>query len=194
MAAATSSTLRLATWNLRWFPDGKPNNQSHDTADPTDLEWLACTIIWMQLDILAVQESLATPEARNAWDIVIRLLQERADDQWHWTPQPCGRPDDHHIGFLWNADKVTLSRLDSLWQFNAKAHSAKNPCKGGLRPGHYAWVQSQEKNGINFHLIALHLKSGPTVFAVGERHWSLNRIDQAIAPFLDNGSGCRHSW
>ena len=186
MAAATLSNLRLATWNLRWFPEGKPDNQSHDTADPTDLEWVACTIIWMQLDILAVQESLATPEARNAWDIVIRLLQERADAQWHWTPQPCGRPDDHHIGFLWNAGKVMLSRLDSLWQFNAKAHSSKNPCKGGLRPGHYAWVQSREKNGMNFHLIALHLKSGPTVFAVEERHWSLNRIDQAIAPLLKN--------
>ena len=52
-------------------------------------------------------------------------------DQWYWTPQPCGRPDDHHIGFLWNAEKVTLSRLDSLWQFNAKAHSSKKSLQRG---------------------------------------------------------------
>ena len=185
MVATTSSVLRLATWNLRWFPDGKPDKQSEDFAAPTDLEWLVCTIIWMQVDILAVQESLATPIARNAWDIVIRMLKEKAGDQWHWTPQPCGRADDHHIGFLWNAAHVELSHVDSLWQFNAKAHSSQNPCKGGLRPGHYAWVQSRETNGIDFHLIALHLKSGPTVFAVEDRHWALNRIDQAIAPFLE---------
>jgi endonuclease/exonuclease/phosphatase family metal-dependent hydrolase len=71
-----------------------------------------------------------------------------------------------------------------LWQFNAKAQSAANACTFGLRPGQYAWVQARDPKGVDFHLIGLHLKSGPTVFALEERHKALNRIEQAIAPLL----------
>jgi predicted extracellular nuclease len=46
-------------------------------------------------------------------------------------------------------------------------------------------VQSRTADGVDFHLVALHLKSGPTVFDVEERHKALNRIDQAMAPFLE---------
>ena len=185
MVPVTSSTLRMGTWNLRWFPSGKPDSPSKDDTPPTDLEWLVCTIIWMRVDILAVQESLATPEAQQAWNTVIRLLQKESGDPWRWMPQACGRPDDHHIGYLWNAGRVTLSRLHSLWQFNVKAKSARDPCKGGLRPGHYAWVQSRDKEGVDFHVIALHLKSGPTVSAVEDRHRALNRLDEAATRLLE---------
>jgi len=184
MAPASSSTLHVATWNLRWFPQGRPDDQPKGVDEPTDLDWLACVILWMQPDILAVQESLATPNARKAWKTVIDRLQQQTDDPWRWSPQRCGRSDGHHIGFLWNAGQVTLSHFDSLWQFNAKATSRHSPCAGGLRPGQYAWVQSRKKNGVDFHLIALHLKSGPTVAAVEQRHHALNRLDQTIAPLL----------
>ena len=185
MATSSPSTLRLATWNLRWFPNGQSEKQSNGSTGPTDLQWLTCTITWMQIDILSVQESLATPRANKAWGDVLQSLQKRTGSTWRWTRQKCGHPDEHHIGLLWNADRVTLSRIDSLWQFNAKAKSGENPCANGLRPGHYAWVQSHAKDGVDFHLIGLHLKSGPTVFAVEERHKALNRLDQVVAPLLD---------
>ncbi|MCA9421096.1 MAG: endonuclease/exonuclease/phosphatase family protein, partial [Nitrospira sp.] len=184
MAAESSSKIRLATWNIRWFPIGKPSDQSENHADPTDIEWLICAIRWMQIDILAVQESLATPEATKAWDLIINSLNQRTGDTWRWYRQPCGRPDDHHVGLLWNDTRVSLSQFESLWQFNAKAKSANNACTFGLRPGQYAWVQARKPKGVDFHLIGLHLKSGPTVFAVEDRHNALNQIDQAIAPLL----------
>lgn len=184
MASESSAKIRLATWNIRWFPIGKPSDQSEDVADPTDIAWLICAIRWMQLDILAVQESLATPEAAKAWDRIIASLNQQTGATWRWHRQSCGRPDDHHIGLLWNDTRVSLSEFDSLWQFNAKAQSATNACTFGLRPGQYAWVQARELQGVDFHLIGLHLKSGPTVFAVEDRHNALNRIDQAIAPLL----------
>jgi endonuclease/exonuclease/phosphatase family metal-dependent hydrolase len=53
-----------------------------------------------------------------------------------------------------------------------------------LRPGQYAFVQSRQKDGADFHLIAVHLKSGPTVFAVEQRQKAFNRIDIAVAPLL----------
>ena len=184
MAPATASTLRLGTWNLRWFPIGKPEAKPGDDTHHTDLEWLACTMIWMKVDIWAIQESLDTPQARNAWTKVTKLLREKSGDTWRWAPQPCGQPDNHHIGYLWNAARVTLSQVDSLWQFNVEAESSQNPCNGGLRPGHYAWVQSRKNGGVDFHLIALHLKSGPTVFAVEKRHRALNRLDKVILPLM----------
>jgi len=184
MVPASTSTLRLATWNIRWFPDGFPQGERSDVAEKTDLAWLVCTIVWMQVDILAVQESLATPEANQAWNTIIQSLEEKTGHSWGWTPQPCGQPDDHHLGFLWNTDRVSLSGFDTLWQFNVKAKRPNEPCAGGLRPGFYARVSSREPQGADFHLIALHLKSGPTVFAVENRHQALNRIDKSVAPLL----------
>jgi endonuclease/exonuclease/phosphatase family metal-dependent hydrolase len=184
MAPESSSKLRLATWNVRWFPVGKSADQPENFAEPTDLDWLTCTIRWMQIDILAIQESLATPEATTAWNTIIASLKTQTGATWQWYRQPCGRPDDHHVGLLWNDTRVSLSQFESLWQFNAKAQSAANACTFGLRPGQYAWVQARDPKGVDFHLIALHLKSGPTVFALEERHKALNRIEQAIAPLL----------
>jgi len=45
-------------------------------------------------------------------------------------------------------------------------------------------VKSQDPHGVDFHLIAVHLKSGPTVFAVEERHKALNQIDHVVKPLL----------
>jgi len=206
MAELSSTTLRVATWNLRWFPVGTAPDHPQGSAEPTDLDWLICTIRWMQVDILAIQESLATPEATQAWNILRNQLSTQTGETWRWHRQRCGRPDNHHIGFLWNHSRVALSKFDSLWQLNAKASSTRNPCASGLRPGHYAFVQARTKDGADFHLIAVHLKSGPTVFAVEERQKALNRIDKAVAPLLKQdrdvvilgdfntmGAGDRHS-
>ncbi|MDE0144554.1 MAG: endonuclease/exonuclease/phosphatase family protein [Nitrospira sp.] len=206
MAVPNPDVLRVGTWNIRWFPHGSPPDRPDRSIPPTDLEWLTCTIVWMQTDILVVQESLTTTEARSAWDRILTTLDRRTGASWQWSVQPCGRLDSHHVGILWNANRVTLSAIQSLWRLNSKATSAQNPCKGGLRPGHYARVRSKRQPGADFHVIGLHLKSGPTVAAVEARHAALNRIDTAVARFLEEdrdvmilgdfntmGAGDRHS-
>ncbi len=184
MVEASSEKLRVATWNLRWFPVGTSPDRPDGSAEPTDIEWLICVIRWMQVDILAIQESLGTSEATQAWKTLTSQLSQKTGQIWRWYRQPCGRPDDHHIGLLWNDTRVSLSDFDSLWQFNAKAQSPQNPCAFGLRPGQYAYAQSREVEGVDFHLIALHLKSGPTVFAVEKRQKALNRIDETMATYV----------
>lgn len=206
MAVPVPDTLRVGTWNIRWFPHGSPPDQPEPAAAPTDLEWLACTLVWMQTDILVVQESLTTANARAAWDRMLTALEQQTGYTWQWSVQECGKPDGHHVGVLWNSSRLTLSAFQSLWSLNGRATSSRNPCEGGLRPGHYAHVQSKRQPGADFHLIGLHLKSGPTVFAVEARHAALNRIDAAVAPFLEMdkdviilgdlntmGAGDRHS-
>ena len=186
MVQPSAANVRLASWNLRWFPVGSPPDQSQASAEPTDLDWLVCTIRWMQVDILAFQESLATSKATQAWKTLTRKLSQQTGNTWRWKRQSCGRPDNHHVGLLWNDSRVALSKFGSLWQFNAKATSNQDPCKSGLRPGQYAFVQSRKDDGVDFHLIAVHLKSGPTVFAVEQRQKALNRIDTAVAPLLNH--------
>ncbi len=206
MAVPASDTLRIGTWNIRWFPHGSPPDRPDHSIAPTDLGWLTCTLVWMQTDILVVQESLATTKARASWDRVLTALEHRTGDSWQWAVQQCGTPEGHHVGVLWNASRVTLSAMQSLWHLNSKATSAQNPCEGGLRPGHYARIRSKHQPGADFHVIGLHLKSGPTVSAVEQRHAALNRIDTAVARFLEEdrdviilgdlntmGAGDRHS-
>ena len=185
MAVTASDTLRVGTWNIRWFPHGSPPDQPGPSIVPTDLGWLTCTLLWMQTDMLVVQESLTTTRGQAAWDRVLTALEQQTGDSWQWSVQSCGRSKGHHVGVLWNASRVTLSAVQSLWRLNGKAKSAQNPCEGGRRPGHYARVQSTHQAGVDFHVIGLHLKSGPTVAAVGERHAALNRIDTAVARFLE---------
>ena len=144
MSEATSATLRIATWNIRWFPIGHPKDQPNTSATPTDIDWLVCTLVWMQLDVLTVQETLSTSLADTAWNTVTQLLAQQTGAKWKWYRQPCGRPNDHHIGLLWNDSHVELSQFESLWQFNSKANSARKACTFGLRPGQYVRVTLQD--------------------------------------------------
>lgn len=65
MAPAQDGALRIAAWNIRWFPDGDLNNT--DPAKRTDLPWLACAIAWMNVDILALEEIRTSSAAQEAW-------------------------------------------------------------------------------------------------------------------------------
>ncbi len=206
MASLVQDRLRVGTWNIRWFPDGSPTDRPDHSIGPTDVRWLTCALVWMEMDILVVQESLTTTQAQAAWNRIVTALERQTGASWQWSVQQCGKPDGLHVGILWNASRVTLSAIQSLWPLNSTATSSHNPCEGGLRPGHYARVQATHQQGADFHMIGLHLKSGPTVSAVEARHAALNRIDAAVARFLEDdrdvlllgdlntmGAGDRHS-
>ncbi len=182
MAVPSSTTLRVGTWNIRWFPYGDAPNRSGQSDGATDLPWLICTLAWLNVDVLAVQENLDTP--KTTWQTVLESLADTTGDTWQWTPQPCGKSESQKLGFLWNSNRVAVTQVKSLWQFNVRARSDRSPCEGRLRPGHYGYVQSRHESGADFHLIALHLKSGPTVSAVEARQRALNRIDQTVRQFL----------
>ena len=80
MAVPTPDTLRIGTWNIRWFPHGSPPDRPEQSIVPTDLGWLTCTLVWMQTDILLIQESLTTTKALAAWDRVLTALEQRTGD------------------------------------------------------------------------------------------------------------------
>ena len=78
MAIATDDKLQVATWNIRRFPNSD-----------TDKSWLACSIVWMNIDVLAVQESLSE-KSKAGWKVVRDLLEDMTGVSWEWVSQGCG--------------------------------------------------------------------------------------------------------
>ena len=56
-------SIRLGTWNLRWFPRGcSPEEACPELA--TDVAWMACVVAWLDVDLLAIQEVLESSGIR----------------------------------------------------------------------------------------------------------------------------------
>jgi hypothetical protein len=70
MTGTRPNAVRVATWNIRWFPDGDLQ-PSPTSPPPTDLRWLACTLAWMNVDLVALHEIRTTPQAIAAWESVM---------------------------------------------------------------------------------------------------------------------------
>lgn len=172
----SDSLLRVGSWNVRWFPE--------KGEDKTDLDWLACTISWLNIDLLAVQEFTDTEEAKNGIKAVIEKLNAKTGGDWACDLHECGTETAQHVGFLWNKKRLTLSGQKDMWQFNARATAETNPCYKNLRPGRYCYVKSKE-GGVDFHMITVHLKMGAKARAQGERFKVFNQLGEAVQPLLE---------
>jgi endonuclease/exonuclease/phosphatase family metal-dependent hydrolase len=175
-------TIRLVTWNIRWFPVGTLSGNDH--AKYTDRAWLSCVLAWLNADIIAVEEVLDYPGARSAMKHVLDGLHDLSGGNWKIDLQHCGLAHSQHVGIIYNADKVTLSGEKDLWQFNGKADSASDsPCKGSLRPGRYAYVKSRTPGGFDFNLIVVHADSGRQQRDLADRNRALDRLNK-VSKFL----------
>ncbi|CAO3358114.1 endonuclease/exonuclease/phosphatase family protein [Azospirillum melinis] len=184
MANARGDVLRIATWNIRWFPDGDLNGTPESR---TDLPWLTCALAWMNADVVALQEIRTTPEAAQAWKAVTGGLSALTGNDWKVGFQECGSPMRQHTGFLWNASRVELSDPRDLWKLNGAAEGPEAPCASGLRPGHYRMVRAKG-GGVDFHIVSVHLDSGTTPRDRTNRDTAIGRIAEALAPVLPDDS------
>lgn len=175
LSRSDADTLRLASWNIRWFPDGQPG--SGDSNLKTDLDWLSCAIAWMDVDALAVQEIKTTAGARDAWDTVTRKLKNYTGDDWEVILNSCGDSNSQHLGFLYNKDKLKVSERKEVWQYNGRAEGASNACQDNLRPGYLAYFESKEDNGFDFYAVSVHSDSGRGNKDLTTRRTAIDRID-----------------
>jgi hypothetical protein len=160
MAPANPALLRIGTWNIRWFPRGCPSNQACPDLT-TDIPWLACTIAWMNVDLLALQEILTTPDAEFSLNALRAELERLTGGSWQVDLHACGSPSTQHVGFLWKGARVALLQLTDVWELNGAATGATaNACAGNLRPGRYAWAKTPI--GVDFHILSVHFDSGTT--------------------------------
>ena len=177
LSRSEDDTLRLASWNIRWFPDGKPG--SGDSDSKTALDWLSCAIVWMDVDALAVQEIKTTTGARDAWDKVTRKLNDYTDDDWEVILNSCGSSTSQHVGFLYNKDKLKASERQEVWQYNGRADDASNACQDNLRPGYLAYFEADD--GFDFYAVSVHSDSGRDSKDLTTRRTAIERIDDVTS-------------
>lgn len=175
--------LRLAAWNVRWFPWGcAPNETCPERA--TDVDWLACTLTWMDADLIALQEITTTEPDDPGQDPILARLMETLDrstgGSWAVDLQDCGERDAQRVGFLWNRDRVELTDFADAWELNGDdLASPSHPCAARLRPGRYAravGLRPDGSPGADFHVVSVHLDSGRGQLDFRRRRRALVRL------------------
>jgi endonuclease/exonuclease/phosphatase family metal-dependent hydrolase len=169
--------VRLATWNLRWFPRGCPPDRECPGQE-TDVEWLACGIAWMQVDVLAVQEVLRSGAGERGLAALTRALEALAGGRWRNDVQACGESGAQAVGFVWNAERVTLEDHADLWELNGDRRARpRDACAARLRPGRYARLRGP--GGLDASLVVVHLDSGRRELDWERRRRALARLGEA---------------
>lgn len=190
-----TGSARIGSWNVRWFPDGKPGKRPAAEGG-VDLEWLACAIAYLNVDALAVQEMKATPHARQALDRVLASLGRHMGGKWQTELDACDNLAGQHVGVLWNTARARAKPGVVLPSLNAHGEA----CKDQLRPGMSVHL---DFGPLDFHLVSVHAKSGTKRRDLELRARALAGLDAArrVLAATDedvivagdfNTMGCRH--
>jgi len=180
MEATDPDRLRIATWNIRYFPYSSLSVPSNPN-ELTNLAWLACALAWVNADIVAIQEIRTTRDAQDALESVLDGLNGLTGEVWDSDLQSCGGGFSQHVGHIWNTARVRLSRTQDLWQLNGRARNESQPCAGNLRPGRYAFAKAE----VDFHIVSVHSDSGREARYRANRQAALERVEEALAPYIE---------
>ena len=175
MVSTDQTKLRVATWNIRWFPDGDMIRSGEKN---TDIDWLACTLTWLNVDIVALQEIRNHKEAESAQALLRDRLKDLTGSDWQINLQECGGASSQHVGFLWNTSRVSLSGFQDIPELNGKYNAGEKACVGQLRPGRYAYAEVPD--GVDFHIVTVHFDSGTKDSDKRNRTMAIDRIDDVV--------------
>jgi endonuclease/exonuclease/phosphatase family metal-dependent hydrolase len=173
-AQRASRGPRIGTWNVRWFPYG--NADPEQTAQRTDLGWLACAIASLDVDLLAVQEFIQDAGGRGALSELIAKLDALTGGRWAADFDDCPGDGFQHVGFLFDGQRVELQSARML----AALNPGRSACDRSLRPGFGAYARFAG-GGPDLYVIALHLDSGTTARDFSNRARSLSALSPALA-------------
>jgi endonuclease/exonuclease/phosphatase family metal-dependent hydrolase len=101
---------------------------------------------------------------------LLHALDVHTGGQWRSEIDDC--PDDarQHVGFIYDAARVTLTKPHMIDALNPY----ESACKGHLRPGYAAYAVF--KTGVRMHVVTVHLDSGTEARDHGNRASSLDRL------------------
>jgi endonuclease/exonuclease/phosphatase family metal-dependent hydrolase len=159
---------RVGAWNLHWFPDGGPGERKREHG--SDLDWLACSIAWLRVDVLAVEEIKAGARPRQALEDLATRVSALTGSRFLTLLDDCPKSSSQKIGMLYDARRVALGKHRTLAELNPHGQ----PCKDQLRPGLAAHFRFP--GGLDLTVVAAHLKSG------GERR-SFELRERSFAAF-----------
>lgn len=164
---------RIGTWNVRWYPDGRPGKKA---AQPgTDIGWMACAIATLDVDVLALQEIKTLPRAERSTAELLTELGRLAGGTWRAAFDDCPQTATQHVGFLWNETRVRMTDLRTVPELNPHGQ----PCKDSLRPGFAGLAHFAD--GTRVHVVSVHFKSGGERRSLDLRNISLEALGRVAA-------------
>jgi endonuclease/exonuclease/phosphatase family metal-dependent hydrolase len=187
------SSPRMATWNVRYFPDGS----EHGVEDQaTDLEWLACAIALLDVDVLAVQEFKADARARASAEELLRRLNELTGRSYRLELARCEPSDVQHPGLLYDERRVSAKHFRDVPELNPDEQ-----CSNSASPGFASYLSFE--GGPDFHLLVIHAYAGGAQREHAKRRQFLDALERTaeqvtrVVPDSDlvvtgdfNTSGC----
>jgi len=147
--ARASGSARFASWNLHWFPDGKPGQSSSGA----DLKWLACALSWLDADVIAVQEVKQSPAAEQALATLLAELNRLSGARYTARFDDCGSRVPQHVGLVWNEARVAASHFETVAALNPHGEA----CASELRPGLAG--RFRLPGGLDLEAVSAHFKS-----------------------------------
>ena len=169
-------TARVGTWNVRFYPDGAPFLR-RDPAQATDIPWLACSIAWMDVDVLAVQEFKRSERAARATRELISRLDRLTGGRWRLALDDCPNDALNHVGFLFDETRVEGHNFRRVARFNPKGDA----CDAAEDPG---WMGDFDfKSGLELSIVAVHMVSGDhhEAFELRRKSWVAFKDSLALA-------------
>jgi endonuclease/exonuclease/phosphatase family metal-dependent hydrolase len=139
--------LRVVTWNLRNF-EGEASDH--------DLDLLRTRIESLDPDVLAVQE-IRDPEAFT------RVVTDWGP-HWKTALSKGGGKGHQRLGIVYDARRVELR--------GAPREHRSMTLGGRVRPAHSTYLRARE-DGLDFHLVVVHLKARPSGYEMRREQWGL---------------------
>lgn len=170
--------LRLGSYNVKWFPDGKPGKTPAPKGG-VDVEWLACAIASLDLDALSVQEFKLLPHAQDKTRELLSGLNRYTGGKWQARFDDCPQPAVQHVGILWDSARLTAKDVHTRASLNPHGEA----CKNSLRPG--LQVDFASSRGESFRFLSVHFKSGSDQRSLGLR----DRSFEALSPLWKETMG-----
>lgn len=182
---APGAQPRIATFNVRWFPDGQPGKKA-PAGGGTDLGFLACSIAATGAEVVAVQEFKRGARAEASLRTVLDALDQSTRGAWQARFDDCPIETAQHVGVLFDARRATaLGEARTVAELNPLGSA----CAGSLRP---ALAQRfRLSSGATIELYSVHLKSGDDARSRALRQKSLSALASLPAAEAAAGKAAR---
>lgn len=171
--AETSRPPRVATWNIRYFPDSVEEEQS-DADEATDVPWVACAIASLDVDVLVVQEIKNSEAGLAKQQELIQELNELTGGSWRIEVDQCAPAEVQHPGFVFDENRVRAEAFREI-----SAMSPDPVCSNHISPGFGGYFSID--GGPDFHLIAVHAATGSSEKSYGERLFTVDSMAAVTA-------------
>src|SRR6188768_705624 len=171
--ASSSRPPRIATWNIRYFPDSVENEQP-DPDEATDVPWLACAIASLEVDILVVQEFKNSETGLAKQQELIENLNSLTGGDWQLQLDQCAPEDVQHPGFLYDGTRVSGEEFREIPSLNPDP-----VCSNAVSPGFGGYFSIA--GGPDFHLIAVHGATGSSQPSFEKRELIARALESVVA-------------